>query len=416
VIKLLFKYLKRFWVSILIVLGLLYFQTRADLKLPELMSQIVNVGITRGGVEDAAIEVIREEQFDKLLLFINDDDQTILRNNYFLVTEENASYPEILQGFVEEGLYLLNKDADRDQVAAIIAKPLLVTYAIDEGQIDTSMFQLPPNVTIYQALANMDVTIRQTFLANIDQRFASMSEDMLNQSASVAVLAEYKAIGLDTEKMQINAIVKIGVDMLLFALMSAVITILVGLLSARMAAKVTRNIRRDVFGKVESFSNVEFDQFSTASLITRTGNDITQLQMLIVMMFRTLFYSPILAYGAVMNVMNSNADMTWIIGLALVVILGLILGMFVVVLPKFTQIQKMIDKVNLVARESLTGLMVVRAFKTERHEEKRFDEANKDLSKINLFVTRTMAILMPIMNFIFSGVTLMYRLVWCETN
>ena len=409
-IKLLFKYLKRFWVSILIVLGLLYFQTRADLKLPELMSQIVNVGITRSGVEDAAIEVIREDQFDKLLLFINEDEQSILRNNYFLVTEENASYPEVLQGFVEEGLYLLNKDADRDQVASIIAKPLLVTYAIDVGQIDTSMFQLPPNVTIYQALANMDETMRQTFLSNIDQRFASMSDDMLGQSASIAVLAEYKAIGLDTEKMQIDAIVKIGIDMLLFALMSAVITILVGLLSARMAAKVTRNIRRDVFGKVESFSNVEFDQFSTASLITRTGNDITQLQMLIVMMFRTLFYSPILAYGAVMNVMNSNADMTWIIGLALVVILGLILGMFVVVLPKFTQIQKMIDKVNLVARESLTGLMVVRAFKTERHEEKRFDEANKDLSKINLFVTRAMAILMPIMNFIFSGVTLM--IVW----
>ena len=190
-IKLLFKYLKRFWVSILIVLGLLYFQTRADLKLPELMSQIVNVGITRSGVEDAAIEVIREEQFDKLLLFINEDEQSILRNNYFLVTEENASYPEVLQGFVEEGLYLLNKDADRDQVAAIIAKPLLVTYAIDEGQIDTSMFQLPPNVTIYQALANMDETMRQTFLSNIDQRFASMSDDMLGQSASVAVLAEY---------------------------------------------------------------------------------------------------------------------------------------------------------------------------------------------------------------------------------
>ena len=409
-IKLLFKYLKRFWLSIIIVLGLLYFQTRADLKLPELMSQIVNVGITRSGVEDAAIEVIRAEQFDKLLLFINEDEQTILRKNYFLVTKENASYPEDLQGFVEDGLYLLNEDVERDQVASIIAKPLLVSYAIDEGQIDTSMFQLPPNVTIYQALANMEEGMRQTFLANIDQRFASMNEEMLNQSATVAVLAEYKAIGIDTDKMQVDAIIKIGIDMLLFALMSAVITILVGLLSARIAAKVTRNIRRDVFGKVESFSNVEFDQFSTASLITRTGNDITQLQMLIVMMFRTFFYSPILAYGAVMNVMNSNADMTWIIGLALVIILGLILGMFVIVLPKFTQIQKMIDKVNLVARESLTGLMVVRAFKTERHEEKRFDEANKDLSKVTLFVTRAMAILMPIMNFIFSGVTLM--IVW----
>ena len=198
--------------------------------------------------------------------------------------------------------------------------------------------------------------------------------------------------------------------MILFALMSAVITIFVGLLSARMAAGTTRNIRKDVFSKVENFSSVEFDQFSTASLITRTGNDITQLQMLIVMMFRTFFYSPILAYGAVMNVLKSNANMTWIIGLALVVIMSMLLVMFVVVIPKFTAIQKMIDKVNLVARESLTGLMVVRAFKTEKHEEERFDEANIDLSKINLFVSRATSFLMPIMTFVFSGVTLL--IVW----
>ena len=409
-IRLLFKYLKRFWLSILIVLGLLYFQTRADLKLPELMSQIVNVGITRSGIEDAAIEVIRENQFDKLLLFVSNDEQDILKNSYVKIEVGNASFPIELQAFVEDGIYLLDENAERDHVAAIIAKPLLMTYAIDQGQIEPTMFELPPNVTIYQALSNMDQTMRESFLAIMNQRFASMRDDMLAQSVSVAVLAEYQAIGLDTDRMQMDAIVKIGMDMLMFALLSALITILVGLLSARMAAKVTRNIRRDVFSKVESFSNVEFDQFSTASLITRSGNDITQLQMLIVMMFRTFFYSPILAYGAIMNVMNANADMTWIIGLALVIILGLILGMFVIVLPKFTQIQKMIDKVNLVARESLTGLMVVRAFKTERHEEKRFDEANIDLSKVNLFVTRAMAILMPIMNFIFSGVTLM--IVW----
>jgi ATP-binding cassette subfamily B protein len=177
-----------------------------------------------------------------------------------------------------------------------------------------------------------------------------------------------------------------------------------------MAAGTTRTIRKDVFSKVENFSSVEFDQFSTASLITRTGNDITQLQMLIVMMFRTFFYSPILAYGAVMNVLKSNANMTWIIGLALTVIMSMILTMFIIVMPKFTAIQKMLDKVNLVARESLTGLMVVRAFKTEKHEEERFDDANKDLAKVNLFVSRATSFLMPLMTFVFSGVTLM--IVW----
>lgn len=411
-IKLFTKYLKVYWLTILVVLGLLYYQTTADLKLPELMSNIVNTGITRQGIEDATIDVVRESKLEHLFLFMSEDDKTFITQNYELVLTGNSEYLDDYPILETESVYILNLQdgVSREDIATVLAKPLLITYGIDSGVVDTSKLQVPAGMDIYQFFMMMPAEQRAMVLSSMASNFAEMSDDMIAQSATVAIKNEYELIGIDTSKIQMDYIYNIGLQMILFALMSAVITILVGLLSARMAAGTTRTIRKDVFSKVENFSSVEFDQFSTASLITRTGNDITQLQMLIVMMFRTFFYSPILAYGAVMNVLESNANMTWIIGLALVVIMSMIGTMFVIVMPKFTAIQKMLDKVNLVARESLTGLMVVRAFKTEKHEEERFDNANKDLAKINLFVSRATSFLMPLMTFVFSGVTLM--IVW----
>ncbi len=411
-IKLFTKYLKVYWLSILVVLGLLYYQTTADLKLPELMSNIVNTGITRQGIEDATLDVVRESKLNHLFLFTSEEDKTFILQNYKLVAMGNSEYLSEYPILASEPVYVLNlqEGVTRKAIEDVLAKPLLITYGIDSGVVDTSKFKIPAGMDIYQAFTMMPSEQRAGILASMASNLSAMSGEMIAQSATVAIKNEYEIIGIDTKKMQMDYIYSIGIRMILFALMSAVITILVGLLSSRIAAGTTRTIRKDVFSKVESFSSVEFDQFSTASLITRTGNDITQLQMLIVMMFRTFFYSPILAYGAVMNVLKSNADMTWIIGLALVVIMSMILTMFIIVMPKFTAIQKMLDKVNLVARESLTGLMVVRAFKTERHEEERFDDANKDLAKINLFVARATSFLMPFMTFVFSGVTLM--IVW----
>ncbi len=411
-IKLFTKYLKVYWLTILVVLGLLYYQTTADLKLPELMSNIVNTGITRQGIEDATIDVVRESKLEHLFLFMSEDDKTFITQNYELVLVGNSEYLDDYPILETESVYILNLQdgVSREDIATVLAKPLLITYGIDSGVVDTSKLQVPAGMDIYQFFMMMPAEQRAMVLSSMASNFAEMSDDMIAQSATVAIKNEYELVGIDTSKIQMDYIYNIGLQMVMFALMSAVITILVGLLSARMAAGTTRTIRKDVFSKVENFSSVEFDQFSTASLITRTGNDITQLQMLIVMMFRTFFYSPILAYGAVMNVLKSNANMTWIIGLALVVIMSMIGTMFVIVMPKFTAIQKMLDKVNLVARESLTGLMVVRAFKTEKHEEERFDDANKDLAKINLFVSRATSFLMPLMTFVFSGVTLM--IVW----
>lgn len=411
-IKLFVKYLKVYWLSILVVLGLLYYQTTADLKLPELMSNIVNTGITRHGIEDATIDVVRESKLEHLFLFMSEDDKRFISQNYELVLSGNNEYLDDYPILDSESAYRLNlqEGVTREDIAVVIAKPLLITYGIDSGVVDTSNLQVPTGMDIYQFFKMIPAEQRAMVLSGMVSNFAQMSDDMIAQSATVAIKNEYELIGIDTNKIQMDYIYNIGLQMILFAFMSAVITILVGLLSARIASGTTRTIRKDVFSKVENFSSVEFDQFSTASLITRTGNDITQLQMLIVMMFRTFFYSPILAYGAVMNVLESNANMTWIIGLALTVITTMILTMFIIVMPKFTAIQKMLDKVNLVARESLTGLMVVRAFKTEKHEEERFDNANKDLAKINLFVSRAISFLMPLMTFVFSGVTLM--IVW----
>jgi len=412
VIKLFTKYLKVYWLTILVVLGLLYYQTTADLKLPELMSNIVNTGITRQGIEDATIDVVRESKLEHLFLFMSEEDQNFISQNYELVLTGNSEYLNDYPILETESVYVLNlqEGITREDIATVLAKPLLITYGIDSGVVDTTKLQVPAGMDIYQFFMMMPAEQRAMVLSSMASNFSEMSDDMIAQSATVAIKNEYELIGIDTSKIQMDYIYNIGLQMVLFALMSAIITILVGLLSSRMAAGTTRTIRKDVFSKVENFSSVEFDQFSTASLITRTGNDITQLQMLIVMMFRTFFYSPILAYGAVMNVLKSNANMTWIIGLALTVIMTMILTMFIIVMPKFTAIQKMLDKVNLVARESLTGLMVVRAFKTERHEEERFDTANKDLAKINLFVSRATSFLMPLMTFVFSGVTLM--IVW----
>lgn len=411
-IKLFIKYLKVYWLSILVVLGLLYYQTTADLKLPELMSNIVNTGITRQGIEDATIDVVRESKLNHVFLFMSKEDQAFIAKNYKFVVIGDSEYLNDYPILETEPVYILNLQENvlREDIATVLAKPLLISYGIDSGVVDTSKLQVPAGMDIYQFFTILPTEQRAMILSSMTSNFSEMSDAMIAQSATVAIKNEYELIGIDTRKIQMDYIYNIGYQMVLFALLSAVITILVGLLSSRIAAGTTRTIRKDVFSKVENFSSVEFDQFSTASLITRTGNDITQLQMLIVMMFRTFFYSPILAYGAVMNVLESNANMTWIIGLALTVIMSMILTMFIIVMPKFTAIQKMLDRVNLVARESLTGLMVVRAFKTEKHEEERFDNANKDLAKINLFVSRATSFLMPLMTFVFSGVTLM--IVW----
>jgi ATP-binding cassette subfamily B protein len=247
-------------------------------------------------------------------------------------------------------------------------------------------------------------------VSGIDQNFATLGEKMITQIAVGAVKAEYSALGMDTAKLQTNYIIHAGVLMLLLSLLSITCTMIVGYLSARTAAGASRDIRKNVFQKVESFSNTEFNKFSTASLITRSTNDVTQVQMVIIMMMRMVFYAPIIGVGGVIRAIGKSANMWWIIALAVVILLGIILVVFSIALPKFRIIQSLIDRLNLVIRENLSGMMVIRAFNMQAFEEERFDKANKDLTSNSLFITRVMVIMMPMMMFILNGVTLL--IIW----
>ncbi|EPZ59366.1 ABC transporter transmembrane region family protein [[Clostridium] sordellii ATCC 9714] len=259
-------------------------------------------------------------------------------------------------------------------------------------------------------LRTMPTEALDNMKSSVEEKISKMPESMVSQSAIRYVKAEYKAIGMNVDKLQTNYIFKAGAIMLGIALISMVATVAVGYLGARVAAKLGRNLRKQVFGKVVSFSNKEMDEFSTASLITRSTNDIQQVQMLMVMLLRIVFYAPILAIGGFIKVLNTNTSMAWIIGVAVLAILSVVLVLFGLVMPKFKSVQKLVDKVNLVTREMLTGMLVIRAFSTEKHEEKRFDKANTDLMKTNLFVNRAMSMMMPTMMLIMNVITVV--IVW----
>ena len=410
-IKLLWRHLRPYWLSTLVIIGLLFTQANAELKLPDLMSDIVNTGIQQGGITDVVPTVIRQTELEKLVLFVSADDAELILRQYTLIDQNDPAYVDEYPVLEDAPVYRLTLDGmTQDELADVMAKPFLVVMALDSGMIDTSAFPLPQGVSIYDALRMMPAEQKAQFLMQIDQRFSNFDPAMLKQSVTVAIKAEYTAVGLDMEALQMNYILSTGVTMLLISLMAITAAILVGLISSRIGAGLAKTLRKSVFSKVESFSNVEFDQFSTASLITRTGNDINQIQMMVQMMFRIIFYAPILGSGAILRVMSQHNNMTWIVTLGVVVMMSLIGIMFAFVLPKFALIQKLIDRVNLVARESLSGLMVVRAFGNEPYEESRFDGANMDLAKINLFVNRAIVILMPTMMFIMNGLSLL--IVW----
>lgn len=416
------KYLKPFIGLILAAVVLLFVQAMCDLALPDYMSNIVNKGIQQGGIENAVPEAIRQSEMDKLTLFIFGKDKEEVLNNYTLVDKSSADYDKYVKDYPtleKEPVYVL-KDINKDEVDKlnpIIGKAMLTVAGIDKakadakgGEININGQKLPANTDLFAVMKKLPEEQREKQVEEADKKFVELGDSMVTQAASAAVKAEYKALGMNTDKLQSNYIVRIGVYMLLISLVSAVCVVAVGFFASRTAAGLSRNLRKMVFEKVERFSNTEMDKFSTSSLITRTTNDITQIQMLIVIMIRMVIYAPILGIGGVIRAINKSTSMSWIIGLAVALLLCLIIVVFTVALPKFKAIQKLIDKLNLVTRESLAGMMVIRAFNTQKFEEQRFDKANKDLTSTNLFVNRVMVILFPIMMLIMNGTTLL--IVW----
>jgi ATP-binding cassette, subfamily B, multidrug efflux pump len=423
------KYLKPFIGSILVVIALLFIQAVCELSLPDYMSNIVNVGIQQGGVDNAAPNIIRKSELDKLSIFINGDDLKYIEENYTLIDKDNLSNDELSKYLKkypildEEHLYELNtKDKDSiSRLNSILAKPELIVYGIETGSSDTNIMgnmsnnmNIPAGTDPFLILKNTPKEQLKSLLSQINEKFAEMPDSMIEQAAVSYVKSEYQQIGIDTDKLQSNFIIFAGLKMLGIALISMLAAVVVGLISARIAAGLGKTLRGDVFRKVSEFSNAEFDKFSTASLITRSTNDIQQIQMLMVMLFRIVFYAPILGIGGVLKVIKTDTSMTWIIAVAVVLISLLVSILFGLAIPKFKSVQKLIDKLNLVTRESLTGMLVIRAFSTQKHEEVKFDNANKDLTKTNLFVNRIMSSMMPAMMLIMNVITLL--IVWVGSH
>lgn len=421
----LIRHLKPFTWSILLIFVLLFAQAMADLSLPAYMADIVNVGIQQGGIEDATPEVIRASEFDKLAFFMNETDKAVVEESYVLLDSQTLSrsdfdkyvkdYPEL----ANQPVYKLDT-SDHEKIAqldTIFGKSIIVVFSLSQEGIaafSDNITEIPsgedPFIILSQLPAAELDSIRQKILTQIDM----VPPSVIKQSSAVFLANEYKAIGMDTNKIQFNYMFKIGTLMLLITLGGAAASVYVGYLAARVAAGLARNLRRQLFSRVESFSNTEFDRFSTASLITRSTNDITQIQMLLVILFRIVFYAPILGLGGIIRVVSGDISMSWIIAAAVMALLMMIGILLVVAVPKFKIIQKLMDRVNLVTREMLTGLMVVSAFNTQKYEEEKFDKANLDLTKTNLFINRVTVMLMPTMMLIMNGA--MILIVWVGSH
>jgi ATP-binding cassette subfamily B protein len=412
---------------ILITIALLFVQANADLALPDYMSKIVNNGIQQGGVENAVPLAIRQSEMDRLVIFLNADDRNKVLDNYTLVEKNSPGSENYLQDYpalADQSIYVRN-DVDKETLALlnpVMAKAELVVSSIEKMLSDPTsaagmgqdlgfdITKIPAGMDVFSMLTMLPAAQLEKITSGINENFASLGESMINQMAVGFVKTEYAALGMDTSQIQTNYILRMGVWMLLLSLLSVACTIIVGYLSAKVAAGGSRTLRRDVFTKIESFSNTEFDKFSTASLITRTTNDITQIQMVVVMIMRMVFYAPIIGVGGVIRAIGKSANMWWIIAVAVITLLGLIIVVFSIALPKFKIIQKLIDRLNLVTREHLSGMMVIRAFNMQKFEEDRFDKANVDLTSNGLFISRVMVVLMPLMMLIMNGLSL--AIIW----
>lgn len=492
----LFKYLGMYWKAVLLIFAVLMVQAYCDLSLPSYTSDIVNVGIQQGGIDETIPRAIAEEDLNKVLLFVTDDgdrqtitevyelDDTTYNKTAFVlkksVEEDEALQEELTdilglpmlltQGFssnseetekIEEEMKAKIVEAQKEQMEAAmeqVPEGMTEEELVQMGQVPEGMTaeqlaqmgqrpeemtaeelaqmgQLPGEMTgeqlqdsgadaqlqmnieemdMFQILEMLPAEQMETLVNEIQKQMSGMPDMIIEQAAISYVKASYENLGMDVDSIQIHYILSTGGKMIALAFLGMIASVLVGFLASRVAASAGRDLRSNVFRKVVGFSNNEFDHFSTASLITRSTNDIQQIQMLMVMLLRIVLYAPIMAIGGIYKVFHTNVSMSWIIGLAVVLIGLVVLTLFVVAMPKFKIMQKLVDKLNLVTREILTGLQVIRAFSTEKHEEERFDEANCDLTRTNLFVNRAMTFMMPVMMVIMNAISVL--IMWVGAN
>lgn len=410
--KNLFKYASEHWKALLAIVAILIVQAYCDLSLPAYTSDIVNVGIQQGGVEDHIPDAISAEDMETLLLFTSEKDGKTVLSAY---EKDDKTYEE--QAYVLKDT--VKEDTDRtEKLSGILAAPMMMAAGFESGSDMTADIeeqlkaQLPPemiseDMTVLDILKMMPQEQKQAFVSEIEKKTEELPDTITEQAAVNYVKEAYADLGIDMDELQFRYLFSTGAKMIGLAFLGMAASVLVGFLASRVGAAAGRDLRGRVFKKVVGYSSNEFDHFSMASLITRSTNDIQQVQFIIVMLLRIVLYAPILAIGGIVQVFQTNVSMSWIIGLAVVLIALVVLVLFAVAMPKFKSLQKLVDKVNLVMREILTGLPVIRAFSTEKHEEKRFDKANMDLMKTNLFVNRAMTFMMPIMMLIMNGISVL---------
>lgn len=415
----LFKFMKPYAATILMIVVFLVLQAYCDLSLPGYTSDIVNVGIQQGGIDTAIPEQISVEDMDRLFLFVSEKDQKTVLDAYERDTDTYESEAYVLK----DGI--LKDEKRTDKIGAILSKPMMLVTVFSSDSEETkemtdAMFaslpkeMLSEDITVFDVLGMMPEEQRAQMVTQIGEKVDEMPETMLEQAATIYLKEAYKNLGMDTDKIQTGYMLRTGGKMLALAAVGMIVSMIVGFLASKVGASTGRDLRGKVFRKVVEFSNGEFDKFSTASLITRSTNDIQQIQMLTVMILRMVLYAPIMGIGGVFKVFHTNVSMSWIIGLAVVLIAMVVMVLFVVAMPKFKILQNLVDRLNLVTREILTGLPVIRAFSTEKHEEERFDQANKDLTKTNLFVNRAMTFMMPTMMLIMNAISIL--IVWVGAN
>lgn len=447
--KRIFKSILPYWKSVILIFVFLLLQAYCDLSLPQYTSNIIDSGIQNGGIEHAMPELITSDEFEKAVVFMSDDEEEHFRSvyekeddNYRLKVTKNNELDKLDDEFsmafimnnqmsaVEESQFKqqmasfmgvdeqIVNNMTTQQLAAQLGIQL-ETFTRQQEDSDGNMTDVTcvDMRTIFEAMVTSGKMTKDNIISirnDMEDKFSSVGSTMLKSMGVAYAKSMDSKAGLDMDKIQSSYLLSSGLKMIAMALFMAAATVIVGLIASRIGAGIGRDLRSSVYGRVMKFSNAEMDKFSTASLITRTTNDIQQIQMVIVMMLRMILYAPILGIGGIVKVFNTGAGMEWIIGLAVLIILGIVMILMVVAMPKFKLMQKLVDAVNLVSREILTGLSVIRAFRREEKEEQRFDEANKKLTKTTLFTNRVMTFMMPLMTFIMYGITVL--IVWVASN
>ena len=408
--KNLFKYAAEHWKTLIAIIIVLFIQAYCDLSLPAYTSDIVNVGIQQGGVEDQVPEAISVDEMNRLLLFVLSEDQDTVLDAY---EEDDSTY--------DVEAYVMKKDISEEDISSleeILAYPMMMTAGFESGSDMTAQIEEQMKASLPEGTAQEEMTVfdimqmmpeeqREAMVDTMEEQMTDMPDTILDQAAVSYVGTVYENLGINMDDLQIHYLLTTGGKMAGLAFLGMAASVLVGFMASRVGAATGRDLRGRVFHKVVGFSNNEFDHFSTASLITRSTNDIQQIQLIIVMLLRIVLYAPILAIGGIIQVFQTNVSMSWIIGLAVVLIGLVILVLFLVAMPKFRIMQSLVDKVNLVMREILTGLSVIRAFSTQKYEEERFDKANRDLTRTNLFVNRAMTFMMPVMMLVMNGISVL---------